>query len=624
MLLDNAFMETQLNSMWQKANVLKMIGQPLNDSLVAIAMVISLPTSYLTLCTILMAMDDKLMMDIVINQVLIEEKSKKLPGQTALSAKVMNQAKGKGKAKPGKKGQKKKGTCTYCLKDGHTEEVCYKKKCDAAAKDGMDKLKEKPKEEKTELVAHLAQMDRDSPPPLRLFMAQNFMDKTTMCDWIIDSGASAHMSCQCKWFTTFCQLVPPQSVTVGNGMSIPAVGIGHISIDLKLDGDHMTTTIIRDIYYVPDLDRNLLSVSYLAGFDLEVIFGCNSCQILNRNQVVGKGYKRNSLYLLAATPCLEDQTAYVINGPLSSLNPKLPLSALTSQKTSSEADLEVWHRWLGHVNIQSILKLLKKGMVDGMDISDSEQTHNEEHCIPCLEGKQHRVMIPTESNVESPQVLYRMYLDVCGPMETTAQRGFHYFVTFVDGYLHHLVVKLIKLKSDVPKLTKEYLERAEAETGEHMNFFHSDGGGEYGLTALQDHFKSKGIHHEMTNAYTLQENGISEQMNRTLVEMAHAMLSDTGLPNIYWGDAILYAMHVLNRVPTHAIDGDLTPHKAFTGNKPSVAHLRIFGCRAHVHIPDEKQRKLDAKSIECIFLGFAENRKAYICVHHPSGHVFEL
>ena len=162
-------------------------------------------------------------------------------------------------------------------------------------------------------------------------------------------------------------------------------------------------------------------------------------------------------------------------------------------------------------------------------------------------------------------------------------------MTFIDGYSHRLVVKLIKAKSEVPKLTKEYLERAETETGERANYFRSDGGGEYGSTSLQDYFKSKGVHHEMTNPYTPQENGVSERMNRTLIEMARAMLSDAGLPNTYWGDAILYATHILNRVPTHALDEDLTPHEAFTGNKPSVAHLRIFGCKAHVHVPDAKR-----------------------------------
>ena len=180
---------------------------------------------------------------------------------------------------------------------------------------------------------------------------------------------------------------------------------------------------------------------------------------------------------------------------------------------------------------------------------------------------------------------------------------------FIDGYSHCLVVKLIKAKSEVPKLTKEYLERAETETSEQANYFCSDGGGEYGSTSLQDYFKSKGVHHEMTNPYTPQENSVSKQMNRTLVEMACTMLSDAGLPNTYWGDAILYTTHILNRVPTRALDGDLTPHEAFTGNKPSVMHLRIFGCKAHVHIPDTKWCKLDAKSIECVFLGFAENCK---------------
>ena len=101
------------------------------------------------------------------------------------------------------------------------------------------------------------------------------------------------------------------------------------------------------------------------------------------------------------------------------------------------------------------------------------------------------------------------------------------------------------------------------------------------------------------------------------------MLSDAGLPNTYWGDAILYTTHILNQVPTRALAGDLTPHEAFIGNKPSIAHLRIFGCKAHVHVPDEKCCKLDAKSIECIFLGFAENQKAYVCMHRPSRQIFE-
>ena len=124
-------------------------------------------------------------------------------------------------------------------------------------------------------------------------MARKETHKATVLDWIIDSGTLAHMSSQCKWFITYHPLVPPESVTIGNGESIPAISIGRVSINLKLGDNHTMTTVIRDIYYMPDLDRNLLSISYLAEFNLEVVFGRDSCRILDRNEVVGKGYKKN-------------------------------------------------------------------------------------------------------------------------------------------------------------------------------------------------------------------------------------------------------------------------------------------------------------------------------------------
>ena len=77
----------------------------------------------------------------------------------------------------------------------------------------------------------------------------------------------------------------------------------------------------------------------------------------------------------------------------------------------------------GHVNAQSVLKLLQKGMVSGMSINNPG-TMDEDQCVPCLKGKQHCTIIPTESEVENPRVLHRTYSDVCGPMETTARRGY--------------------------------------------------------------------------------------------------------------------------------------------------------------------------------------------------------
>ena len=111
-------------------------------------------------------------------------------------------------------------------------------------------------------------------------------------------------------------------------------------------------------------------------------------------------------------------------------------------------------------------------------------------------------------------------------------------------------------------------------------------------------------------------------MNRTIVEMARTLLNDAGLPKTYWGYAILHAAHILNRVPTRTLV-DRTPYEAFTGNKPSVSHLRTFGCKAHVHVPDEKRRKLDPKSLDCVYLGYADHRKAHRCLYVPTGRIIE-
>ena len=119
-LLEESPLEPQLNVMCHKAHVLMSLGLKLEDALVAIAIVVSLPESYSTPRTILMFTEDKLLPDSVISQILIEEKSQKNPAQMAL---VAHRGKGKGKEKS-KKDNKSKKKCSYCKKKGHLKEEC--------------------------------------------------------------------------------------------------------------------------------------------------------------------------------------------------------------------------------------------------------------------------------------------------------------------------------------------------------------------------------------------------------------------------------------------------------------------------------------------------------------------
>ena len=99
------------------------------------------------------------------------------------------------------------------------------------------------------------------------------------------------------------------------------------------------------------------------------------------------------------------------------------------------------------------------------------------------------------------------------------------------------------------------------------------------------------------------------------------MLSDAGLPNTYWGDTILHAAWIINRIPTRALEGDITPYESFYGVKPSLTNLYIFGCKVYVHVPDKKCRKLDAKSLECVFIGFTPSKSGYRFLHHNTGRI---
>lgn len=88
------------------------------------------------------------------------------------------------------------------------------------------------------------------------------------------------------------------------------------------------------------------------------------------------------------------------------------------------------------------------------------------------------------------------------------------------------------------------------------------------------------------------------------------MLSAKKMPKPFWPEAVVWTFYVLNRCPTLAVK-DVTPQEAWSGVKPSVAHFRVWGCVAHVHIPEAKRGKLDDKSFPCILLGVSEESKGY-------------
>ena len=108
-----------------------------------------------------------------------------------------------------------------------------------------------------------------------------------------------------------------------------------------------------------------------------------------------------------------------------------------------------------------------------------------------------------------------------------------------------------------------------------------------------------------------QQNGVSERMNRTLVESARSMIAHVGLSNIFWAEAISCSSYVRNRLPTSALKEGETPYERWYGRKPDVSHFRVFGCMAYALVPDCERRKLDTKSKKMRFVGYSLTSKGY-------------
>jgi hypothetical protein len=116
----------------------------------------------------------------------------------------------------------------------------------------------------------------------------------------------------------------------------------------------------------------------------------------------------------------------------------------------------------------------------------------------------------------------------------------------------------------------------------------------------------------LTTPYSPQQNGVVESRNQTIMEAARCMLKAKSLPEIFWGEAVNCALYLLNRTSSKSVEGK-TPYELWVGNKPSVHHLRTFGCVAHVKVVKPNLKKLEDRSKAMIFVGYEPGSTAYRC-----------
>jgi len=181
---------------------------------------------------------------------------------------------------------------------------------------------------------------------------------------------------------------------------------------------------------------------------------------------------------------------------------------------------------------------------------------------------------------------------------------------FIDDATRHTHEYIVKYKSEALAKYKEWKALREMESGKQVKQFRTDGGGEYTSKKFADQLKSEGILNATTKPYTHRSNGVVQRANSTIMERVRCILDDAALPMTYWAFAVSVALHFEDHTPTRSAVGK-TPYETWHGSdsKPSLKHLRVFGCSAFVHDPKEKRKKVHYRPTPGIFVGYSISTK---------------
>lgn len=406
-----------------------------------------------------------------------------------------------------------------------------------------------------------------------------------MDKWYVDSGATKHMTSRRDWFVNINPI--DLKVTVANGTKINAEGIGKIAINTDT-----SVKALNDVIYVPNLQTNLLSVKQAVEKGFTVMFDKTGCKFFDSKN-----------FSFAGDPILYGSSC----GGLYTLNCTVNTPQVRAYDVHSDSisRYQVWHKRLGHL-CRIGMDLLKCSH-DVIDYKEVEKSP----CVPCVQAKQARKPFKKIIYKRGTSILELIHSDICGPMSVSSFQGNKYILLFIDDFSRTIFVYFISSKTEVRDKFCHFQSLVERQTGAKIKTIRTDNGTEFVNSEFSSYLNSCGIQHQTTVPYSPQQNGVAERTNRSVVEKARSLMAEGDLTKAYWEDATRAAVYLKNRCPHRALNNK-TPYELWNGQKPDLSNLRVFGCRALIHIPSCHRTKLDAKAEEAIFVGYTDDPNSYL------------
>jgi transposase InsO family protein len=403
-----------------------------------------------------------------------------------------------------------------------------------------------------------------------------------LSSWLLDSACCNHMTPYPSFFSHTSSARHAPNIHTANGSTMLVRSIGTVSTS-KLS--------ISDVFHVPQLSYNLLSVGQLAELGYRIILDYYGCVVQDprTGQELGTGRRIGRLF------------------EISSL--RLPAIGV-SAATSSSPSLSLWHSRLGHASSSRVQQLVSRGLLGPVSKDNFD-------CVSCQLGKQ--PALPFQNNESmSTGIFDLIHSDVWGPSPINSLGGSRYFVVFVDDYSRYSWVFLMRSRDELLNIYRNFANMVKTQFSKTIKVFRSDNARELTQHAFEHILYSHGTVHQFSCPGTSQQNGRAERKLRHILDTVRALLLSSKVPVPFWGEAVLTAAHAINRIPSPTISNQ-TPYERLFGSPPHYQHLRSFGSACFVLLQPHEHNKLEPRSRLCCFLGYGETQKGYRC-YDPIAH----
>lgn len=426
----------------------------------------------------------------------------------------------------------------------------------------------------------------------------------------IDTAASGNFTPKIEDLHGFEPFSSPRSFTAANGAEVQSKGIGTVKIAVSNSGRQYNVEVPH-VQWVPGIYTHLFSPGQLIKDGFTVNLHKDGCTVKDpANRLLADVRERGNTYPANFSIVQPDSplpiAQAIVEPTKTELEDRLD-EAVLALTVKPDHDVMKWHQRLGHLNVADVRKLAGSHAT-GMQIV--EDTIPSADCLACIHGKQHKMPFKV-GRTRATRIGELIHMDLAGPMETTSFDGKKYFLITVDDYSRGIWVEVLTLKSEVVSKIREFNTQFETGYGAKIRGIMADNGTEFVNNDMQRYLKEKGITLYTSVPYTHEQNGVAERAIRTITEGARAMLHASKLPKSLWSVAVKTMAYLRNRSPARANNG-ITPIERITGQKPDLAHLRIFGCPVSVAVPKEKRKKWDSRSRMGYMVGYEPYSTGYV------------